>query len=297
MLGLFVLGTLLLIEWRPWRNETEHALQPAPVSQTAPTSQMAPTPQTALVSQSESRAIPSPAERVNPKRQAIRAQLSPVTYTTIAAELSARVYGIPFREGESFKKGQVIVTFDCKEQQAKLDRAGASLSVADLNYQTNGKLLALNSVGQVEYQNSFFEYQKAKAERDELVALVDHCVIYAPFNGRVAEQRIRAQQYAQAGQALLDILDSAALELEFVTPSQWSAWLTVGYKFQIRVEETGRSYPARVTRVAAKIDPVSQTIKVAAVVVGSYSELSPGMSGVVEIMPPKAGGPAIGTPP
>ena len=67
-----------------------------------------------------------------------------------------------------------------------------------------------------------------------------------------------------------------------------SPWLTEGYKFEIKLDETGKSYPAKITRVNGKIDPISQTIKVAAVIDGEFKEISPGMSGVLIISPPEA---------
>ena len=40
---------------------------------------------------------------------------------------------------------------------------------------------------------------------------------------------------AQPGQALLDILDDSALELEFLVPSRWLSWLHSGSEFQVHL--------------------------------------------------------------
>lgn len=265
--AVVVAVVLGVIEWRPW-----HELNSA--------SQTVEQPVTAATTPEKN---PSELEL-----QPIRAQLSPVRYTTVASELGARVQKIPFREGENFKEGQKLVIFDCATQQAQYAKVKAAMAIAERNYVTNKKLLALGSVGRIEYENSASEYQKAKAEADELAAVVDKCTILAPFDGRVVEQKVRAQQFIQAGQPVLDILDHSALELEFVAPSKWSPWLVEGYQFQVKVDESGKSYPAKITRVGARIDPISQTIKVAAVIDGDYKELSPGMSGTIEIEPPKS---------
>lgn len=197
--------------------------------------------------------------------------------------------GAALKEGQTFKKGQTIVVFDCVTQQAQYQKSKAALTIAERNYRTNKQLLALGSVGRVTFENSESEYHKAKAENDELAAVVARCNILAPYDGLIVEQKVRAQQFVQIGQPILDILDNSALELEFVAPSKWSAWLVEGYRFNIRLDETGKEYPARITRVNGKIDPVSQTIKAAAVIDGDFKELSPGMSGVLVIAPPVAG--------
>lgn len=269
LIPLAVIGVVLLLifEWRPWHNDDD-----------------------AAAAATQAPAAPTVAESgAGQNGQDIRAQLSAVNYTTIAAELAARIQELPFKEGQTFKKGQTIVVFDCVTQQAQYQKSKAALTIAERNYRTNKQLLALGSVGRVTFENSESEYHKAKAENDELAAVVARCNILAPYDGLIVEQKVRAQQFVQIGQPILDILDNSALELEFVAPSKWSAWLVEGYRFNIRLDETGKEYPARITRVNGKIDPVSQTIKAAAVIDGDFKELSPGMSGVLVIAPPVAG--------
>lgn len=99
---------------------------------------------------------------------------------------------------------------------------------------------------------------------------------------------MREQQFVQPGQPLLEILDDSVLELEFIVPSKWMAWVKPGYAFQVRIDETGRSYPAKVQRVGARVDPVSQSIKLSATIDGRFPELVSGMSGQVTLTPPAA---------
>lgn len=261
----------VLVEWRPWQLEPATAPVPAPASQAAPAA--------------PPKALEVPAE--NPEAQPIRAQFSPVQYTTVAAELSAKVQEVLVREGEGFRKGQRLVVFDCSTQRAQHGKARAALAIAERNYNANRKLLELGAAGRIEVENSHSELHKAQADAEELAAVLAKCVIVAPFDGRVVEQKVRSQQFVQATQPLLDILDQRALELEFIAPSVWSAWLTKNYRFTVKVDETGRSYPAKVTRVGARIDPISQTLKIAAVIDGDYPELVPGMSGTLDIRPPE----------
>ena len=85
----------------------------------------------------------------------------------------------------------------------------------------------------------------------------------------------------QPGQALLDIIDDGVLELEFLVPSSWLNWLKVGGAFQVQIDETRRTYPAKFIRIGARVDAVSQSIKVAGAIDGRYAELIAGMSGRV----------------
>jgi RND family efflux transporter MFP subunit len=216
----------------------------------------------------------------------IRAQLTPRDYTTLAAEIGAKVERISVREGDRFSKGQVLVAFDCSIQRAQLTEARASLSAADKTVAVNKRLLELQTIGKLETDVSLAEADKARAKEAAGAAVVTKCQIAAPFDGRVVEQKVRSQQFVQPGQALLDILDDSELELDFVVPSKWLVWLKPGHHFQVAIDETAKTYPARLTRAGARIDPVSQTVKVTATIGGRFPELSAGMSGKVLLSPP-----------
>ena len=229
--------------------------------------------------------VQRPAASPTMVRHDIRAQLMPRRYTTIAAEIGAKVSSLPVPEGGAFRAGQMLVQFDCSIQKAQLDKAQAELEGAEQTLQSNLRLEQLNSVGQLELDLSKSAVGKAKAEVGANKAVLAKCQVAAPFAGRVAEQKVREQQFVQPGQALLDILDDSVLELEFLVPSVWLRWLKVGGGFEVQIDETRKNYPAKFTRIGARVDPVSQSVKVAAAINGKFPELIAGMSGKVLIKP------------
>lgn len=216
----------------------------------------------------------------------IRAQLLPRRYTTLAAEIAARVTRLTVPEGAAFKVGQPLVTFDCSLPKAQLRRAQVEVSGAKQVFASNRKLASLNSVGQLELDISETAVAKAEAEVGVHQAMLSKCTIPAPFSGRVAEQKIREDQFAQVGQPLLEIIDDQSLELEFLVPSRWLTWLKTGRALTVHIDETNKVYPARFTRLGARIDPVSQSVKVAATIDGNFPELVAGMSGQIETQVP-----------
>lgn len=236
-------------------------------------------------------AVPAPppaaAAKTGIERQEIRAQLMPRRYTTIAAEIGAKVNRVTVAEGGAFRNGATLVSFDCSIQQAQLEKANAELEAAQQTLHANVLLKELNSVGQLELDLSRSAVNKSRAEVNATNALLAKCSIAAPFGGRVAEQKVREQQYVQPGQALLEIIDDGMLELEFLVPSRWLTWIKAGGAFQVEIDETGKTYPAKFIRIGARVDPVSQSVKVGATIDGKFYDLIAGMSGKVLINPPK----------
>jgi RND family efflux transporter MFP subunit len=216
-------------------------------------------------------------------KREVRGQLSPRRFTTLAAEIPAKIVSIQPQEGGAFRQGQVLVAFDCALQQSQLDRARAALSAAQITLQANQELIQHAAIGKVELQVSEAEAAKAKAEARTAETVMGKCRVLAPFSGRVAEQKAREEQYVQAGQALLEVIDDSVLELEFIAPSSWLPSLRGKATVKVSVDEVGRSYLARVARLGARVDPVSQSIKVTAVIEGRPSELMAGMSGRISL--------------
>ncbi len=215
----------------------------------------------------------------------IRAQLAPRRFTTLSAELAAKIVHIAVREGERFKDGQMLLSLECSVQRANFDKARAELSAATKTNAVNERLHDMNAVGALEADVSAAGAAKAKAELDAAAAIVSKCMVPAPFSGRVADLKVHEQQFVQPGMPIMEILDDSVLEIEFLAPSRWVAWLKAGTTFGIAVDETGKTYPAKVIRLGARVDPVSQSIKVVGEIVGSQPDLLAGMSGKVLVVP------------
>lgn len=217
--------------------------------------------------------------------QQIRAQFTPRNYTTLSAELGAKIKRIGIREGQRFTAGQTLVEFDCSLQVAQLGKSKAHLNAVQNTLSANQRLADFNAVGKVELKNSEVEVVKAKADIDYLQAMLEKCRIQAPFDGIAGEQVAREQQYVQPGQSLLEILDDGELELEFIVPTRWLLWLKPGHDFSVRIDDTKKTYPVKLQRIAPRADPVSQSVRAVAVLDGQYPELIAGMSGEILLEP------------
>jgi len=242
-------------------------------------------------SQANQRAVPTPVNSLDADHAEIRAQLQPLRYTTLSAEIPARIDKFKYREGDAFKKGDALILLDCVFQKAQLIKAKAAKEASERTYRANKGLYELDAFGRIELENSFSESEKARSEYISIANTVDKCVIRAPFDGRIAEQKAREDQYTQPGQPLLEVLDASDMELEFLVPSKWLVWLNNDSPISIRIDETKKNYEAKIRSIGAKTDAVSQSVKIVAVIQGENRELSPGMSGKVTIEPPKAASP------
>jgi RND family efflux transporter MFP subunit len=211
---------------------------------------------------------------------AIRVQLVALRSTLISSEIAGRIAELSLKEGDRFSAGQRLVGLDCEINRARLNKAMAQVEELKSTFETNEKLSALGSLSELDLDVSRSRLKGSQAEAELIQALVKRCDVLAPFGGRVVKLEARRHQYVAEGQPLLEILDDRALEVELVVPSRWLKRLSPGTTFRVKIEETGKTYPARIVRTGSIIDPLSQSIKVYGTVTGSAADLLPGMSGL-----------------
>lgn len=211
--------------------------------------------------------------------ESVRVHIVPLHSTLISSEIAGRIAELSLKEGDRFAQGQRLIGLDCDMNQARLEKARAQAAEFEKTLAINRQLAQLGSVSELELEVSETRLRAAKAETALMQSMVNRCEISAPFSGRVAKLQVRPHQFVAEGQPMIEVLDDRNLEIEMVVPSKWIARLKPGTRFAVRIDETGRSYRARVTRVGARIDPISQSLKLFGVFDPASDELLSGMSG------------------
>jgi len=212
----------------------------------------------------------------------VRGRLLARRFTTVSSEIAAKISTLAVQDGDRFRTGDPLLLLDCAVQHAQHDEVAAALRAATATRQVNQRLHQLNSAGELEVELALAEEAKARARLSAAKAILSKCRIDAPFDGKVADLKVQALQYVQPGQPLLDLVDDTGFEVELIAPSRWLSWLVTGQVFQIAIDETARSYAAKVLRIGGRIDSVSETIKVYGEILKPAPELVPGMSGAVK---------------
>lgn len=215
----------------------------------------------------------------------LRASLVARHQVVLSSEVAARIAELPYRDGEVFEAGSHLVSFDCAAHRARLSRATALRDRARAHAAAAQRLDRSGVNSRLEVETALAEAAAAEAEVTLARLPVERCVVVAPFSGRVVELRVAPHQFVPEGAPLVEVIDHRQLEVEVVAPSTWLVWLTPGHRFVVRIDETGRDHAARIDRVGARIDPVSQTVKVYARLAEDAEDLLPGMSGVARLGP------------
>ncbi len=219
---------------------------------------------------------------------AVRGVVKPSEEAVISSELQARVKRMPFRDGQWFKKGNLLVEFDCAKYWAELAAAKAELEAREKTAVNNQELASLNGIGKLEVEISEIQVKQAKAAVRSANIAIGHCKITAPFSGRVVKTLVHPHESVNPYDELVSVLNDKTFEIELILPSTSLRWVTKESAFKFFIDETQELYLAEVLEIGARVDPVSQTIRV----FGKFKEVPEhvlaGMSGSARFLEEKA---------
>lgn len=213
----------------------------------------------------------------------VRGVVRALRQASIGIDLPVRVAKLHYREGEAFKKGDKLVTFDCKRVQAEHAAAVAASREMRLSLQSQTYLDARGAAGKLDVEISRARADKAEAEASAIAARLEQCVITAPFDGRITELKINEHEVPPNGQPFISLVEETQFEIDLILPSSALRSVEPGTPLQFRIDETGVVYEARLLRFGASIDPVSQSIKAIAAFGKNDGRIVAGMSGSAEI--------------
>lgn len=226
-------------------------------------------------------AIPAHAvARQVPQDAPVRVLLKASREARITSQINGRIISLPMQMGKSFRRGDLLVGFDCTHQEADKAAADAQLNKMNKTLATKKGLAAMSAVPEVEVDLAAADVAQAKAQLDRAKASVADCRIVAPYNGSVVRVVANHAESVAPGSPLLEIVESGNLHLEALVASSWLTWLKPGQKFFIKVDELGgKEVEAVVSAIGARVDPVSQSIPISARITQMMPGLRAGMSG------------------
>jgi len=160
--------------------------------------------------------------------------------------------------------------------------AQAELAGAQETLDSRIRMQGLQQASDVEVALAAAAVTKAKGQIDLYQAQIAQCSIKAPWPGRVAKVHVRSFMTVTPGQPLVDIVKSGPLRLKLNMPSRLVGKVAKDTHLNVTIDETGKTYAARVVAVNSRVDAVSETVEVEAAIAQAHAELLPGMSGVAK---------------
>lgn len=213
----------------------------------------------------------------------VEAVLVPRQVTVISSSQDGKIRDILVGQGDRFKKGDVLIQYDCADLEAEASIAGMQKDLTAKKSAGGDELFKLDIISDVDRLGVQIEDKQAASRIKLYQARLDHCQIRAQFDGRVTNRLANPGEYTRTDRVLMEVASDEPLQVEFMVPSKWLRWLNTGAPLHVKINETDASYTARVSRIYGEVDPVSQSIQMIALLDTYNDPLLPGMSGQAKL--------------
>ncbi|HQW10091.1 MAG TPA: efflux RND transporter periplasmic adaptor subunit [Steroidobacteraceae bacterium] len=196
----------------------------------------------------------------------------------VMSKTSNFVSAVRFRDGETVKHGQILIELDPAQARADLAEASAALTESTSQYERARDLLSTRVVSQSQYEQLEATMKANQARADAATARLADTVIRAPFGGRVGLRRVSVGSLASPGTVITTLDDTSVMKVDFAVPENLLGSLREGLELSARTAAHPDSeLKGRVLTIDSRIDPVTRSVTVRALVPNAASLLRPGM--------------------
>ncbi|MGD0291211.1 MAG: efflux RND transporter periplasmic adaptor subunit [Candidatus Binataceae bacterium] len=219
--------------------------------------------------------------------------------SSLHAKVTGYLQSISVDKGDWVKKGEVLATIEVPELQQRVARAEASLDVQRLTYQrleqvwkSDPRLIARQDVDIAQGK-----YLEAKADVDELQALVSYTRIVAPFDGIVTGRFVDPGALIKAGgdqpssgpdegsahpvgtaSSVVSLAMIDTMRIYVYVPQGVVSFIKRGTPAMVTLQDLpAHPFPGTVTRFAASLDLSTRTMLTEIDLDNKHHELYPGM--------------------
>lgn len=191
---------------------------------------------------------------------------------------------INFEEGQLVGKGDLLVVLERSEIVAGLALAEANLAESESLYNRN---MALSDTQAISVSNLETMLAKVKTDRalvEAAKARLDNTEIRAPFGGRIGLRRVSPGSFVDTSTVITTLDDISTIKLDFTVPETFITVVSEGMTILARsIVFPDRVFEGQVKSVDTRLDPVSRSVQVRAVLPNEDGALKPGMFMTVDL--------------
>lgn len=202
----------------------------------------------------------------------------------VVSNASDYITVLNINEGQTVEKGALLVQLHDVEERARVAELTAQLTEQKRQLDRLKNLTRTQASAQ-----SLLDEQQAKvnttlAQLDAVKARLNDLTIKAPFSGVLGLRRVSQGAYVSAGTVLTTLDDLSQVRVEFSVAEQYLAQLKPGMQVSSdSVAYPGQPFEGQIKAIDTRLDPISRSVRVHAMVPNPDQKLRPGMLLTVKV--------------
>ena len=203
----------------------------------------------------------------------------------IRSNVTEKVVEIGFEDGDTVKKGQLLVGLERAEEEAGIKAAEAQLREARTSYERAQKLESRQYATTASLDERRSAMEGASANLEAARSRLSDREIRAPFDGVVGLRNISPGALVTPGDTITTLDDLDPMKLDFTVPATHLSSLEPGLEIEARSEALGGEiFHGEVRSVSPRIDPVTRAVTARAVLPNPELKIKPGLLMTVELL-------------
>ncbi|MGD8581678.1 MAG: efflux RND transporter periplasmic adaptor subunit [Gammaproteobacteria bacterium] len=203
----------------------------------------------------------------------------------ITSNVTEKIREIHFEDGQQVKTGDVLVILDQAEEKANLKQAEAVRGERKLALDRLLQLEERKLAPTDEIDRTRLELEQAEASISAIKTRISDRVIRAPFDGVVGLRNISAGALVEIGDLIATLDDTSQIKLDFSVPAMFLAELKPGLKIKARATALdNRVYQGDVKSIDSRVDPVTRSVQVRALLPNPDGSIIPGILMQVDLL-------------
>ncbi|MBX7198316.1 MAG: efflux RND transporter periplasmic adaptor subunit [Rhodospirillaceae bacterium] len=204
---------------------------------------------------------------------------------TVTAKTQGIMRVIAFDDGQTVKKGEEMAAIDSGIEDSALNVELANLEQQKKELTRIQSLATSNNIALSKLDDQTAAVKKAEANVASARARATDRRIIAPFSGIVGTRRISVGALVTPGTAVATLDDISVVKLDFAIPETFLASLHPGLEVDASASAyRGAVFKGKVVSVDARVDPVTRSVNVRALVQNDDLRLRPGMLMIVDLV-------------
>lgn len=197
---------------------------------------------------------------------------------TLSATVTDIIRAVHFEDGQRVNAGDVLVEITDDEEHALLQEAKTAASEAQRQYERVKSLARTNLATASLLDERRQAYDSAQAKLAATQSRLKDRVIIAPFDGVVGLRNISAGSLVTPGTTLTTLDDDSIMKLDISIPALYLDAVQTGLTITARTREReGTEFTGTVAAIDSRIDPLTRSVTVRALVANPERLLKPGM--------------------
>lgn len=196
----------------------------------------------------------------------------------IVSNASDYLIELHINEGQGVEKGQLIAQLNDVEERARVAELSASLVDQKRQLERVKNLAKTQATAQSLLDEQQTRVNTTQAQLDAVKARLNEMTIRAPFSGVLGLRQVSEGAYLTAGAVLTTLDDLSQIRLEFSVAEYYLAQLKPGMTVNAsNVAYPGTVFTGQIKAIDTRLDPVTRSVKVHAMMPNDQLELRPGM--------------------